>query len=164
MLSTWVRSTKHSSTMVDWLTWRRSISLRVVFRSALCLSRLPLCRSPRSWNNFAIACWSTIRLATISSTPLILVLSSSFSLVTASHYKDRSLASTIMPKDRSLASTIMPKDKTHQPWSSPPRAWSTSFLPGLRSTSTPLWPRPLERHNSALGDCRQLKKTVERRV
>ena len=41
MLSTWVWSTEHSSTMVDWLTWRRSISLRVAFRSALCLSRLP---------------------------------------------------------------------------------------------------------------------------
>ena len=71
---------------------------RAVFRSALCLSRLPLCRSPRSWNAFAMACWSTIKLATISSTPLILFLSSSFSLVTASRYKDRSLASTTTSK------------------------------------------------------------------
>ena len=153
MLSTWVRSTEHSSTMVDWLTWRRSSSLRAEFRSALCLSKLPLCRSPRSWNALAIACWSTIKLATISSMPLILFLSSSFSLVTASRYKVRS-----------LAPTTASKDKTRQPWSSPPRAWSTSFPPKRQNTWTPLSPRPSERHSSALGDCRQPKKTVGRWV
>ena len=87
MLSTWVRSTEHSSTMEDWLSLRRIMSFQAVFRSALCLSKLPLCQSPRSWNAFAMACWSTIKLATISSTPLILFLSSSFSLVTASRYR-----------------------------------------------------------------------------
>ena len=153
MLSTWVRSTKHSSTMEDWLSLRWIMSFRAVFRSALCLSKLPLCQSPRSWNTFAMACWSTIKLAIISSTPLILFLSSSFSLVTASHYKDRS-----------LVSTTTSKDKTRQPWSSPPRAWSTSFPPRPWSTWTPLSPRPLGHHSLALGDCRQLKKTVERRV
>ena len=153
MLSTWVRSTEHSSTIEDWLSLRRMMSFRAAFRSALCLSKLPLCWSPRSWNAFAMACWSTIKLATISSTPLILFLSSSFSLVTASRYKDRS-----------LASTITSKDKTRQPWSSPPRAWSTSFPPGPRSTLTPLSRHPLARHNLALGDCRQPKKTVGRRV
>ena len=60
------------------------MSFQAVFRSALCRSKLLLCWSPHSWNAFAIACWSTIKLATISSTPLILFLSSSFSLVTAS--------------------------------------------------------------------------------
>ena len=98
MLSTWVRSIEHSSTRADWLSLRRRISFQAVFRSAQCLSKLPLCWSPRSWKAFAIACWSTIKLATISSTPLILFLSSSFSLVTASRYKDRSLASTITSK------------------------------------------------------------------
>ena len=139
--------------MEDWLSLRRIMSFRAVFRSALCLSKLPLCRSPHSWNAFAMACWSTIRLATISSTPLILFLSSSFSLVTASRYKGRS-----------LASTTTPKDKTRQPWSSPPRAWSTSFPPKRRSTSTPLSRHPLARHSLALSDCRQPKKTVGRQV
>ena len=150
MLSTCVRSTEHSSTMEDWLSFKWIMSFRAAFRSARCLSKLLLCQSPRSWNAFAMACWSTIKLATISSTPLILFLSSSFSLVTASRYKDRSSA---------LATTS--KDKTRQPWSSPPRAWSTSFPLGPRSTLTPSLQHPLARHSSALGDCRQLKKTVE---
>ena len=153
ILSTWVRSIEHSSTMEDWFSLRQIMSFRAVFRSALYLSKLPLCRSPHSWNAFAIACWSTIKLATISSTPLILFLSSSFSLVTASRYKDRS-----------LVLTTTSKDKTRQPWSSPPRAWSTSFPLGPRSTSLPLSPRPLACHSSALGNCHQPKKTVGRWV
>ena len=153
MLSNWVRSTEHSSTMEDWLSLRRMMSFRAVFRSALCLSKLPLCQFPHSWNTFAIACWSTIKLVTISSTLLILFLSSSFSLVTASRYKDRS-----------LVSTTASKDKTRQPWSSPPRAGSTSFPPGPQNTSRPLSRHPWARRSLALGDCRQLKKTVERRV
>ena len=65
---------------------------------------------------------------------------------------------------QTLAQAISPEDKICQPWIFPPPPSSTFIPPRRWRIVTLLSLHPLGRHNAALGDCRQPKKTVGQRV
>ena len=74
------------------------------------------------------------------------------------------LGYSLLLERQTLAQTISPKDKIRQPWIFPLPPLSTFVPPRRRRTVTLSSLCPSERHGAALGDCRQPKKTIGRRV
>ena len=65
------------------------------------------------------------------------------------------------PLERQMsAQAISLEDKIRQPWIFPLPPSSTFVPPRQRHIATLMSLRPLGRHNAALGDCRQPKKTI----